>query len=115
MRRSLPYSAAFHLITLAKVLRMASNARVLIGGQRHAVDGETARGRRRPGNAARVVMNARPRPILWTARQPRLHRVHVNMLHLLVVLLHRAQGTIKEARLPQQARFPVTPPIFVIE
>src|SRR5271157_622599 len=46
-------------------------------------------------------MDARPGPILRTAHQPGPDGVQVNILHFFLVLPHRAQRTIKEARLQQ--------------
>ena len=55
-----------------------SNACTRVGGQQHAIDRQTAGSHGRIGEVTGVIMDARPRPILRTLRQPRLHRVQVN-------------------------------------
>jgi len=82
------------------------NPGVCIGGQQNAVDGKAAGGRGCTIQAALIVTDARSRPDFRAARQPRPHRIQMNGLHLLVVLLHRAQRPIKEASLEQASDFP---------
>ena len=69
-----------------------------VGGQQHAINRQAAGSHGRIGNVSGVVMDARPRPIFWTAYEPRLHRVHVNILHFFVIFPHRPQSAVKEAR-----------------
>jgi hypothetical protein len=53
-----------------------------IGGQQHAVHRQPARRGDRALNAARVIVYARPRPLLRPAHQPCLHRIPMGTLPL---------------------------------
>ena len=67
----------------------------------HAVDGQGAASQLFLRANARILVEARPWPILGAADQPCAHRIEVNVFDLLMIFLHRAQGAIEEARLPQ--------------
>src|SRR5262249_4241012 len=54
---------------------------------------------------AGMLVHACPPPVLGTGRQARLDRIEVEVLDLLAVFFHGAQGTVEKARLPQLARF----------
>ena len=81
-----------------KFFCLTSNACVRVGGQEHAINRQAAGSHGRIGDVAGVIMDARPKPILRTAYEPRLHRVHVNILHFFVIFPHRPQSAVKEAR-----------------
>jgi hypothetical protein len=53
-----------------------------IGGQQHAIHRRPARRGGGALNAARVIVHARPRPLLRPAYQPCLHGIPMNILYL---------------------------------
>jgi hypothetical protein len=76
-----------------------------IGGQQHAIHRQPARRGDGALGAARVIVHARPRPLLRPAYQPCLHGIPMDILYLGVVLLHGAQSPIQEAGLLQRPPF----------
>src|SRR5579872_4255363 len=77
-----------------------------IGGQVDAIPGDWTARSRRCLHGSRVIMHARPFPIFRSRHPSRLHRVEVNLLHLLVVLPHRAQSAVEEPALEKHPAFP---------
>jgi len=69
----------------------------------HAVDVQSAASLLFYRTHARVFVVAGPFLILWAGDQSGLPRVHVNVLDLLIVFFHRAQGTVEKSRLPKLA------------
>ena len=73
------------------------------GGQQDAIDRLAAGIHGRIHEVSGVIMDARPRPVLRTADQARLHRVQVKILHLFVIFPHGPQGAIKKAWLEERS------------
>jgi hypothetical protein len=82
-------------VPLRLFLAIPSYPSPFIGGQQHAIHRQPARRGDRALNAARVIVHARPRPLLRPAYQPCPHGIPMDILYLCVVLLHGAQSTIK--------------------
>ncbi len=80
-----------------------SNSRPGIGGHSHAVDDEAAVPLLLFATPTRILVEARPSPILGASDQACPERVHTNVIDLLIVLGDAAQGAIEEAWLPEFA------------
>ena len=70
------------------------------------IDGHRTSGSCGRLHCTRVVVDARPSPILGLICEPGLHRIRVDVVHLVVVLLHRAQGAIEKSALEKYATCP---------
>ena len=85
------------------VVRRGSDSRPGIGGHSHAVNDEAAVPLLLCGTHARILVVARPSPILGASDQARPDRIQMNVIDLLVVLGDCAQGAIEKAWLPELA------------
>src|SRR5438094_4335779 len=78
-----------------------SNSRARVGGHSDAVDDQTAASFLLIRAHARILVEARPSPTLRPPHQACLDGVQVDILYLLAVFLHRAQGAVKKSGLPE--------------
>ena len=83
---------------------LRSNARLFIGWQENAVNGQSAIGDGRGAQAAGVIIHTRPRPVLGALDEPRCHRVEVNIFYLLVVFFNPPHGPVEKPGLAEKAR-----------
>ena len=79
----------------------ALNARMHIEGKRNAIDAQSAEPFLVLRANPREFPPARPLPVLGVLHQPPAYRVQMNVLDLLVILPHGAQGAVEKAFLPK--------------
>jgi len=73
----------------------ASNSRLLIGWQTHAVNGQPAPALLFGGVHASVLRQAGPLPLLGPFHQTSFHRIQVDILKGLQVVFHRAERVVE--------------------